>query len=254
MLPALCDRRGAHFWQRARTRSRLAGPPWPRAIEALRASGVDVRIDVDELPDVDDIDEKVLILAQRQRLRIATCSADLAHRASQRGVEALDLRHLTAELTPDHPPGEHMTIDLVREGRQSRQAIGYLPEGDMVVVNDAAHLIGAHDVDVVVTSTRQTTQGLLVFAHLAEHELHFDFEDPHPHHEDDPAPRRRDPSSRQTSPAGVRAVWTPRRRRLTVSEQGPRRPRSPRSTRDSSPAQDSFRRGRKRFRFEGGLS
>jgi hypothetical protein len=38
----------------------------------------------------------------------------------------------------------------------------------MVVVNDAAHLVGRLNVPVVVASTRQTSQGLLVFAHLAE--------------------------------------------------------------------------------------
>jgi hypothetical protein len=40
----------------------------------------------------------------------------------------------------------------------------------MVVVNDAAHLVGRLNVPVVVASTRQTSQGLLVFAHLAEHD------------------------------------------------------------------------------------
>ncbi len=38
----------------------------------------------------------------------------------------------------------------MRAGRQARQAVGYLPEGDMVVVNDAAHLVGRPKVDVVV--------------------------------------------------------------------------------------------------------
>ncbi len=68
------------------------------------------------------------------------------------------------------PPGERLDVDLISSGRQARQAVGYLPEGDMVVVNDAAHLVGRLNVPVVVASTRQTSQGLLVFAHLAEHE------------------------------------------------------------------------------------
>ncbi len=80
----------------------------------------------------------------------------------------VDLRRLTAELSPDHPSGEHLVIDLVKEGRQPRQAVGYLPEGDMVVVNDASHLVGQAAVEVVVDSARQTSQGLLVFAQLFE--------------------------------------------------------------------------------------
>ena len=70
-------------------------------------------------------------------------------------------------MTPDHSPGEHLVVDLVKEGNQTRQAVGYLPEGDMVVVNDAAHLIGRNQQEVIVLSTRQTSQGLLIFAHPA---------------------------------------------------------------------------------------
>jgi len=38
----------------------------------------------------------------------------------------------------------------------------------MVVVNDAAHLVGRQRVEVIVSSARQTSQGFLVFAHLVE--------------------------------------------------------------------------------------
>ena len=56
----------------------------------------------------------------------------------------------------------------MKAGRQPRQAVGYLPEGDMVVVNDASHLVGREHVEVIVSAARQTTQGFLVFAHLVE--------------------------------------------------------------------------------------
>jgi uncharacterized protein YacL len=136
------------------------------AMEALRESGVTVRTNEDEMPQFDDTSDRALALAHKLRVRIATCSAELAKRAFEEGVEAVDLRRLPAELTPDHPVGEHLVVDLVKEGRQPRQAIGYLPDGDMVVVNDASHLVGRSKVEVVVSSARQTNQGLLVFAHL----------------------------------------------------------------------------------------
>jgi len=63
-------------------------------------------------------------------------------------------------------------IALVKEGRQPRQAIGYLPDGDMVVVNDAIHLVGTDQVAVEVLSTRPTNQGVLVFARLAHDQPH----------------------------------------------------------------------------------
>ena len=136
------------------------------ALEALRGLGVPVHISTDEVPEVDDPTVKLLTVARRLGLRIGTCSQDVVARAGDWDLPAVDLRRLTTELTPDHPPGERLTIDLVKEGRQPRQAIGYLPDGDMVVVNDASHLVGTGNVHVAVLSTRPTNQGLLLFARL----------------------------------------------------------------------------------------
>jgi len=138
------------------------------AIESLRGGGVTVRLSEDEVPEEEDPGERVLALAHRLHTRLGTCSSDLAHRAAGEGVEVVDLRHLLTELSPDHPPGERLVLDLVKEGRQPRQAVGYLPDGDMVVVNDASHLVGREHIEVVVSSSRQTTHGFLVFAHLRE--------------------------------------------------------------------------------------
>jgi uncharacterized protein YacL len=138
------------------------------AIDSLRAGGVNVRLSDDEVPELEDAGDRALAVAHRLHIRLATCSADLADRADREGIEAIDLRRLMADLAPDHPPGERLVIDLVKSGRQPRQAVGYLPEGDMVVVNDAAHLVGRERVEVIVSSARQTTQGFLIFAHLVE--------------------------------------------------------------------------------------
>ncbi|MGA2521492.1 MAG: hypothetical protein ABSG81_11825 [Acidimicrobiales bacterium] len=138
------------------------------AVEALRAMGVDVLITEDEVPQFDDTVDRVIAVAHRLHVRLATCSVDAAERAVAEDLEVVDFRRLAVELTPDHPPGEHLVIDLVKEGRQARQAVGYLPEGDMVVVNDAAHLVGQGEIEVVVSAARQTSQGLLFFARLFE--------------------------------------------------------------------------------------
>jgi len=138
------------------------------AIEALRADGVEFWMNEDEVPELDHTGDRAVALAHRLHVRLATCSAEVAGRAEAQDIEVVDLRRLAAELSPDHPPGEHLVIDLVKPGRQPRQAVGYLPEGDMVVVNDAAHLVGRDEIEVVVSSARQTSQGMLVFAQLHE--------------------------------------------------------------------------------------
>lgn len=136
------------------------------SIEALREFGVNVHVAPDEIPEVDDPTVKLLTVARRLGLRIGTCTSRVVEQAGDWDLAAVDLRRVAGELTPDHTPGERLTVDLTKAGRQPRQAVGYLPDGDMVVVNDALHLVGAHGVNVTVSSTRPTNQGLMVFAHL----------------------------------------------------------------------------------------
>ena len=128
---------------------------------------VSVDLAKDEVPEVDDPTTKLLTLARRTGLRIGTCSNGVMEAAHEWELPVVNLHAVTSELAPDHVPGERIEVALVKEGRQPRQAIGYLPDGDMVVVNDATHLIDEGPVAITVLSTRPTTQGLMVFAKLA---------------------------------------------------------------------------------------
>lgn len=138
------------------------------AIDALRNLGVKVTFVQGDVPAATSTEEKVSILADRLHARVVTCSSEMTRRREAAGGPVLDLRRLASDLAPDHIPGEHLRIDLVRPGRQPQQAIGFLPDGDMVVVNDAEDLVGQSDVEIVVLSTRPTNQGLLVFARVAD--------------------------------------------------------------------------------------
>jgi uncharacterized protein YacL len=137
------------------------------AIEALRESGVAVQVVEDELPEIEDPGERVLETSRRLGLRLLTSSGRLRDAAFDHGVRVTDLRRVTEHLTPDHPPGERLTVSLDREGTQPRQAAGLLDDGNLVVVNDGAHLIGGGPVAVEVLSSRRTTQGIMVFARVA---------------------------------------------------------------------------------------
>ncbi len=136
------------------------------AVSSLSEAGVTVTVVPGEVAGAALTEEKVLSLAAQLGVRLYTCSAEVARAEAQAGVAVVDLRALAGELAPDHVPGEHLRIDLVRSGRQENQAVGYLPDGDMVVVNGAEHLLGA-SVEVVVLSSRPTAQGTLLFAELA---------------------------------------------------------------------------------------
>lgn len=137
------------------------------ALEVIRESGVPVHVAPDELPEIEDPDSRILEMARRLGLRLATCSGRLHDEAVRRGLTATDLRQMAERLEPEILPGQGLVVDLEKEGNQPRQAVGFLPDGDMVVVNDASHLIGQSNVAVEVLTTRKTSQGMLVFARLA---------------------------------------------------------------------------------------
>ena len=137
------------------------------ALEAMVDLGVAVDLAKDEIPEVDDPTTKLLTLARRTGLRIGTCSTVVMEVADEWDLYVVNLHTVMTELAPDHVPGERLEVALVKEGRQPRQAVGYLPDGDMVVVNDATHLIDEGPVLISVLSTRPTSQGLMVFAKLA---------------------------------------------------------------------------------------
>jgi uncharacterized protein YacL len=137
-------------------------------LDTLNNEGNELMIIPDEVPEFDSVALKVSALAERYRLRVASSSKETASAVQAQGGQIVDLRSVVSEMSPTHLAGEHLRIDLVRSGTQPLQAVGYLPDGDMVVVNNASHRIGEKDVDVVVQTSRSTSQGLLIFARLAE--------------------------------------------------------------------------------------
>lgn len=137
-------------------------------LDVLRDLRVPVHVAENEVPEIDDLTDRLVEVARRLGLRLVTCSGPVKEAAKRRGVAVTDLRPLGSDLAPDHMPGEQLVLDLIKEGNQPRQAAGYLADGDLVVVNDASHMIGRENVVVEVLSTRRTHQGLLVFAKLAD--------------------------------------------------------------------------------------
>jgi uncharacterized protein YacL len=82
-------------------------------------------------------------------------------------VSALNLSDLARALRPTLVTGDEIELNLVKEGRESHQAVGYLPDGTMIVVNHARPHLGKTRT-VVVSSALQTAAGRLIFAELKD--------------------------------------------------------------------------------------
>ncbi len=111
------------------------------------------------------VDERLVRTAKLLQVRLLTNDNSLCQVARLQQVTALNLNDLTRALRSTVAAGDEMELALVKEGREGHQAVGYLPDGTMIVVNHARSLIG-HTAKVVVSSALQTTGGRLIFAEL----------------------------------------------------------------------------------------
>ncbi len=137
--------------------------------------GLDV---VKELQDMDDVkvellqdgsrtehgvDERLLELAKQHNAVICTIDYNLNKVAVVEGIKVLNLNELAQGLRMAHLPGEHMRLELVQKGNDSHQAVGYLTDGTMVVVEQSVAMIG-QTVEVEVIRSLQTAAGKMMFA------------------------------------------------------------------------------------------
>jgi len=104
-------------------------------------------------------------LAKMMDARICTTDFNLSRIASIQGVEMLNINDLVNSVKPVVFTGEELEIKLLKEGKEPSQAIGYLEDGTMVVVNQGQGKIG-QDVEVQVQSLLQTGAGVIVFAEI----------------------------------------------------------------------------------------
>jgi uncharacterized protein YacL len=138
-----------------------------QTLEALRQEGP-TRLFVldDEVPELADVDAKLVALARRLQLRLLTNDGPLARNAELQGVPTCNLRKLAQEIAPAIIPGDFVRVAITRQGREAGQGVGHLDDGSMVVVNGGVELVGGPEVMLQVTSVVPTSAGRLLFAKL----------------------------------------------------------------------------------------
>ncbi len=109
-----------------------------------------------------NVDHKLISLAQHMPARVMTNDFNLNKIATLRGVDVINLNDLAEAMRPVALPGEIMHVKIAKAGEGHHQGVGYLEDGTMVVVENARRDVG-QAVDVVVTSTLQTSAGRMIF-------------------------------------------------------------------------------------------
>jgi uncharacterized protein YacL len=133
-------------------------------LEALkREPGVEVEVlDVD-VPGVAEVDAKLVRICLDRGAALLTLDAPLAKAAGLAGVAVLNLHALALALRSPVAAGDDVPVLLLKPGKEPGQAVGYLEDGSMVVVERAREHVGAQ-LPVRVTSVLTTVNGRMVFA------------------------------------------------------------------------------------------
>lgn len=124
-----------------------------------------VKISDVDFPELHEVDAKLVKLGKLMNGKVLTNDFNLNKVAEFHGVQVLNINQLSNALKPVVLPGEEMTVPIIKEGKEPNQAIGYLDDGTMIVVENGRRKMG-ETVDTIVTSVLQTTAGRMIFAKL----------------------------------------------------------------------------------------
>lgn len=126
---------------------------------------MDLRIHETDVPHRDAVDAKLIYLAELLKAKLLTTDYNLAKLAEFHEVDWLNITALVKALNQEVSVGSRIDVHLVRPGKDPEQAIGYLTDGSMVVVNQGRSKIGS-EVNVEVDSVVPSSGGKMVFAAL----------------------------------------------------------------------------------------
>lgn len=125
--------------------------------------GARLRITDMDVEDVREVDDKLIALAKRLKCPVLTNDYNLNRVAEIQGVMVLNVNELANAVRLVFLPGESMRIEIIQEGKEIGQGVGYLDDGTMIVVEDGRRYIG-NTIHVTVTKVLQTAAGRMIFA------------------------------------------------------------------------------------------
>lgn len=126
---------------------------------------LDIRVHETDVPGRGAVDSKLVYLAETLKGKLLTTDYNLAKLAEFHRVDWLNITELVKAVNQEVSIGSRLNVELVRAGKDPGQAIGYLPDGAMLVVNNGKSQIGK-EVRVEVDSVVPSSGGKMVFASL----------------------------------------------------------------------------------------
>ncbi|MGY4691846.1 PIN domain-containing protein [Salibacterium sp. K-3] len=124
---------------------------------------VKVEIYEGDFEDIHEVDSKLVKLAKVREGMVVTNDFNLNKVCDLQGVEVLNINDLANAVKPVVLPGEEMSVQVIKDGKEQNQGVAYLDDGTMIVVEGGREYI-SKTIEVVVTSVLQTSAGRMIFA------------------------------------------------------------------------------------------
>lgn len=122
-----------------------------------------VKVENYPLPEGGEVDTELLKVAKKMDAKVLTIDYNLNKVAAVHKVDVLNINELSNAVKPIAIPGEEMAVQVIKDGKENNQGIGYLDDGTMVVIDGGRRHMG-ENVTVSVTSVLQTAAGRMIFA------------------------------------------------------------------------------------------
>ena len=127
----------------------------------------EIKLTIEELESEDGmVDQTLMDHAEKNQLRLVSTDSNMLRVAEIRRIMTLNLHDLSVVMQASANPGDRLVLEIIRPGESPGQGIAYLPDGTMVVIEEAGDAIG-EVVEAVITNTLQTSAGRMVFAKAA---------------------------------------------------------------------------------------
>ncbi|KGX85408.1 PIN/TRAM domain-containing protein [Pontibacillus litoralis] len=138
-----------------------------RGLDVLNRMQKEIPINVEiyegDFEDIQEVDSKLVKLGKLINGIVVTNDFNLNKVCEFQNVQVLNINDLANAVKPVVLPGEEMTVQVIKDGKEQKQGVAYLDDGTMIVVEEGKDYIG-QTIEVLVTSVLQTSAGRMIFA------------------------------------------------------------------------------------------
>jgi uncharacterized protein YacL len=135
--------------------------------ELQKLPNILVRISDINVDGVREVDDKLIVLGKQLKSPVLTNDYNLNRIAELQGVTVLNINELANAVKSVVLPGEGLRINIIQEGKEHGQGVGYMEDGTMVVVENGKDYIGEYR-EVNISKVLQTAAGRMIFGRVDE--------------------------------------------------------------------------------------